>query len=178
MTQYDDITSRYTALYPEVGQAENQIIEILRKMRVAVESELNVLTNEVSDLRIQEGYAIHEPMKFSVDQKTDNDQRSNYGLFQRLYEDMKTKLEQAKIAQELGKDAEKSFIIIDPARVPAKPSKPNRTMIIGGGVVFGLILGLALTMIAELFDTRVRSARDLEMYNLPVIGLLPDVRRE
>jgi len=172
--QYDEVTARYTPLYPEVGKIENQIFEILRKMRVAVQSELNAITTELDDLRDSRTKIVDELMAYSADQHVDTDKESNFNLYRRLYEDMKTKLEQAKITKELGKNAENSFIIIDPPRIPSKPAKPNRPLIIAGGFGFGFILGLALTLAAELFDTRIRTVRDIEEYQLPVIALLPD----
>ena len=176
LSQYDEVTSRYTPLYPEVGKIESQILDNLRKMRVAVDSEVDAITRELEAMRTSRGKIVKELMEYSVDQQVDTDKESNFQLYQRLYEDMKTKLEQAKITRELGRNAENSFIIIDPARVPAKPTKPNRRLIIAGGFVFGFVLGLALTLAAELFDTRIRTVRDVEVYQLPVIALLPDAQ--
>lgn len=175
LQQYDDVSSRYTPLFPEVGKAENQIQDILRKMRVAVESELTGLSAQISELKASRQQTIDELMKYSVDQQEDLSKKSNYNLYQRLYEDMKTKLEQAKITQELGKNAENSFIIIDPARVPAKPSKPNQPLIIAGGGLFSIMLGIAAGLVAEYMDTRMRSLADLEAFHIPVIALLPDL---
>jgi uncharacterized protein involved in exopolysaccharide biosynthesis len=175
MVQYDDVTARYTSIYPEVGKIENQILEILRKMRAAVQSDVSAMTGELNDLKNAKTEATNELMKYSVNENIDTDKKSNYSLYQRLYEDMKSKLEQAKTTRELGKNAANTFIIIDPARVPAKPSKPNKPMIVGAGVFFGLFLGLASALVAEMLDSRIRSPRDLHMYKIPVIAMLPEV---
>ncbi len=177
MSDYDDVTSRYTPRYPEVAKIENQVLDILRKMRVAVQDDLSSMTSELDDLRNSKTTVTDELTKYSVDEKVDTDKKSNYALYQRLYEDMKTKLEQARMTQELGRHAESQFIIIDPARVPAKPSKPNKSMIIGAGMVFGMFLGIAAVLLAEVLDSRVRSVRDLQMYDIPVIALLPEAGR-
>jgi uncharacterized protein involved in exopolysaccharide biosynthesis len=176
--QYEDVSTRYTPLYPEVGKAENDMLEVLRKMRVAVEGERTGLGSQLSELRTRRQQTIDELMKYSVDQQEDMGKKSNYNLYQHLYEDMKTKLEQAKIAQELGKTAENSFIIIDPPRVPAKPAKPNQPMIIAGGGTFGIILGIVAALIAEALDNRVRTAADLEQFRVPVFALLPEVHMD
>ena len=109
-------------------------------------------------------------MNYSVDQQEDVGNKSNYNMYQKLYEDMKTKLEQAKITRDLGKKAEASFIILDPSRIASRPSKPNKALIIGGGAMFGIILGIAVALIAEFMDTRMRTLQDLEIYNLPVVA--------
>ena len=174
LTQYDDVSSRYTPLFPEVGKAESDLLEILRKMRVAVESERNSLTGQIAEIRQSRQRTIDDLMKSSVNQQEDLAKKSNYELYERLYEDMKTKLEQAKITQELGKNAENSFIIIDPPRVPAKPAKPNQALIIAGGSIFSIILGVAGALVAEFLDTRMRSLGDLEAFHVPVIAMLPE----
>lgn len=175
LTQYDDVTARYTSIYPEVGKIENELLEVLRKMRVAVQADIAGISGEINELKNSRTEVTNQLMAYSVDEKLDINKNSNYSLFQRLYEDMKTKLEQAKITRELGKNAENSFIIIDPARIPAKPSKPNKALIIGGGLIFGLFLGIAGALMAEMLDSRVRSPRDLQTYKIPVIALLPEV---
>ena len=171
---YEEVTAKYTPLYPEVEKTEGQFIGILRKMRTAVETEQADLAAQREGLITSRRKTIDELMKSSVDQQEDAGSKSNYNLYQKLYEDMKTKLEQAKITQDLGKTAEDAFIILEAPRVPARPSKPNQTLIVAGGGIFGIILGVGVALIAEFLDTRMRTLRDLEVYQLPVIALLPD----
>jgi len=174
LSRYTEVSLRYTPQYPEVGKIEFEIQELLRRIGVAVQSEITVQTARVQQLQKDRSEIVQELVSTSVDQRVDIDKESYYKLYRQLYEDMKVKLEQAKTAQELGRNAESSFIIIDPARVPAKPSKPNRKLIIGGGFGLGLILGIVSALAAELLDTRVRTPRDIEVYHLPVIALLPE----
>jgi len=176
MSQYDDVTSRYTSRYPEVGKVENQLLEVLRRMRVSVQSQIADFGQQLDGVRTSRNQIFDELMKVSVDEQMDLDKNSNYGLYKKLFEDMKMKLEQAKTAMELGKTGENSFIIIDPAGVPAKPTKPNRPLIIFGGLGLGIVLGIGFSLAAELLDTRIRTVKDVEVYQLPVIALLPEIR--
>jgi uncharacterized protein involved in exopolysaccharide biosynthesis len=176
LTQYDDITTRYTSKYPEVVKTESQILELLKRVRVAVQSELGSLASRMLDLQRTRTQIIDEIMHSSVAQRLDQDKESNYALYRQLYNDMKVKLEQARTAKELGKKAEDAFIIIDPARVPAKPTKPNRLLIILGGLGLGTLLGVLSAGLAELLDTTVRTPSAIEIYQKPIIALLPDGR--
>jgi uncharacterized protein involved in exopolysaccharide biosynthesis len=173
--QYEELSSRYTPLYPDVQKAEGEILAVLRKMRTAVETEQAGVSAQVGELRSSRQRTIGEMMNNSVDQQEDVGNKSNYNMYQKLYEDMKTKLEQAKITRDLGKKAEASFIILDPSRIASRSSKPNRALIIGGGAMFGIILGIAVALIAEFMDTRMRTLRDLEIYDLPIVALLPEI---
>ncbi|HEV2304848.1 MAG TPA: Wzz/FepE/Etk N-terminal domain-containing protein [Candidatus Acidoferrales bacterium] len=54
------------------------------------------------------------------------------------------------------------FSLVDPASLPAKPSSPNHVLISLGGLAFGLVVGLALTILLELTGERIRQEKDLE----------------
>ncbi len=61
------------------------------------------------------------------------------------------------------------------ATAPTGPSSPKiaRNTILGG--VLGLLLGLAITILLERLDRRIREPKDLEaLYNLPLLGVVPE----
>jgi capsular polysaccharide biosynthesis protein len=49
-------------------------------------------------------------------------------------------------------------------------------MLIPAGLGLGFLLGVLAAVLAELFDTTVRLPKDIEIYEKPVIALLPDAR--
>jgi uncharacterized protein involved in exopolysaccharide biosynthesis len=173
LSQYDSVTVRYTDRHPDVERLESRILEFLRRSRILIESEVDALSAQVTDERRRRTETVAEMMNSSVAQREDQDKESNYGLYKQLYNDMKVKLEQARIAQQLGQNAQNQFIIIDPPRVPAKPSKPNRPLIIFGGLALGLLVGIFSAFTGEMVDTTVRSREQLEAYGRPVIAVLP-----
>jgi polysaccharide biosynthesis transport protein len=173
LSQYDSVTTRYTDRHPDVERLESRILEFLKRSRILIESEVAALTTQIADEKRRRSETVEEMMNTSVAQREDQDKESNYGLYKQLYNDMKVKLEQARIAQQLGQNAQNQFIIIDPARIPAKPSKPNRPLIILGGMAVGLLLGIFSAFLGEMVDTTVRSREQLEIYGRPVIGILP-----
>src|SRR5229473_2794970 len=87
------------------------------------------------------------------------------GRLQQDYEILKTQytglLDKEKAAEishalEVHQKGEK-FTILDPAVTPSKPAAPNRMLITIGGLVGGLLLGIALAALAEMYDESVRS---------------------
>lgn len=67
--------------------------------------------------------------------------------------------------------------ILQRATAPSSPAspKPNRSALIGGFA--GLLLGLALTLVREQLDRRVKGATDLgEIFGLPVLANVPTSR--
>jgi hypothetical protein len=85
-----------------------------------------------------------------------------------------------KMAADMASDLEKRqkserFTILDPARVPEKPVKPNRPMLCAMGVAAGLGLGLALIALLELKDDSIRKEEEIVDMGLPIIARIPVV---
>jgi succinoglycan biosynthesis transport protein ExoP len=173
LVKYDESTRRYTSKYPDVEKLQAEILDVLERIRLAVDSELAKLENQRSELETNGAGIVDDIKRSSAIQNSDVDIESNYGIYRKLYDEMKVKLEQAQTTRDLGSRGASQYIILDPAQVPTKPTKPNRTLIIGGGVGLGLLLGILSVIAAELFDTRVRAVSDIERYHKPVIAFIP-----
>jgi capsular exopolysaccharide synthesis family protein len=68
--------------------------------------------------------------------------------------------------------------VVQSAGVPSSPSSPNikRDAAIGAGV--GVLIGLALAFLLDLFDRRIKSGESLEeLYGLPAMASIPLQRR-
>jgi capsular exopolysaccharide synthesis family protein len=83
----------------------------------------------------------------------------------------------AKIAQEkLGHAIPKTAMvrITDPAVPGDSPVKPNKTLNIALGLVFGLLMGIGLAFFIEYLDTSVKTIDDVERaFQAPVLGVIP-----
>jgi capsular exopolysaccharide synthesis family protein len=83
----------------------------------------------------------------------------------------------AKIATEkLGLEIPKSAMvqITDPATPGDAPVKPNKTLNIALGLVFGLVMGIGLAFFIEYLDTSVKTIDDVERaFQAPVLGVIP-----
>ena len=94
---------------------------------------------------------------------------------QAKYNDLIQKQMAAKVAQGLEKEQKgERFTLIDPARLPEKPSKPNRLAIILVGCVLGVAAGAGLAAVREFSDQTVRNP-DLLTFatSLPVLASIP-----
>lgn len=169
----EELARRYTVRYPEVERLEGQIMELLGRIRVSLESELPKQQAQRWELEEKRAGIIDDLKNSSEIQKTDEDKESNYALYRRLYDDMKVKLEQAQTTLDLSARGAGQYIILDPALLPTVPTKPNRALIIGGGVGLGLLIGVLSVIAAELLDTAVRAPVDVERYHKPVIAFIP-----
>jgi succinoglycan biosynthesis transport protein ExoP len=83
------------------------------------------------------------------------------------YNSLLQKQTQSQLATSLGQQQQgQQFHIIDPPKLPDKPSAPNRFLISLVGLALGAAFGLAIATFLELTDVRFRREEDLE-------GILP-----
>lgn len=70
-----------------------------------------------------------------------------------------------------------SVNVIDEAATPEVPSGPNRLLYVAVAAMAGLFAAVAIVVLMDVIDTRVRSAEDVEeMLGLPVIGRIPEMK--
>lgn len=68
-----------------------------------------------------------------------------------------------------------SVKIIDRAKVPVEKNSSSFFLNIAIGVMLGFILTVAIILLAELLDTRIKEEEDLEfLFKLPVLGSITD----
>jgi hypothetical protein len=67
--------------------------------------------------------------------------------------------------------------VLDPARLPEKPSSPDRPKLYLFGLVVALAAGAAWAAAAEYFDRGLRSEEDVRLVlNFPVLATFPNIR--
>lgn len=70
-----------------------------------------------------------------------------------------------------------SVNIVDLASVPNSPSGPNRVLYVAAAFMAGLFAAVAIVVLVDMLDTRVRNAEQVEeLLGLPVIGRIPQVK--
>jgi succinoglycan biosynthesis transport protein ExoP len=83
------------------------------------------------------------------------------------YNSLLQKQTQSQLATSLGQQQQgQQFHIVDPPKLPDKPSAPNRFLISVVGLALGALLGIGIAAFLELTDVRFRQEKDLE-------GILP-----
>ena len=81
----------------------------------------------------------------------------------------------SKVAQQV-MDVQ-SVNAIDEATSPSQPSGPNRPMYCAVAFLAGLFLAIAIVVVADMLNTKVRNGDEIEeMLGLPVIGRMPAIK--
>ena len=70
-----------------------------------------------------------------------------------------------------------SVNIVDEAAAPDQPSGPNRLMYVAVSFLAGLFVAVAIVVLLDMLNTKVRSAEDVEeLLGVPVIGRIPAMK--
>ena len=87
----------------------------------------------------------------------------NHGELTKQFEDLKGKLDQAKLSESLeSRQKGSQFEIVDPANYPLLPAKPNRVAIILVGVMLSLCLGGAMALTVDTVNQKVWTVSEIE----------------
>lgn len=203
LTQEADLSSHYTDDYPDVVAVKRKIADVRKQIAQAaspvtsasgaplpvrespavqqLRAQLRAADMNIADKRQQQaqiennirnyqGRIESSPMVEEQYKQLTRD----YQTAQGFYDDLLNKMNQSKMATDLEKRQEgEQFRILDPANLPDAPFSPKRSLFLGSGAAFGLILGLALAGLFEYRDTTLRSERDIWVFTqLPTLGVI------
>jgi succinoglycan biosynthesis transport protein ExoP len=98
-----------------------------------------------------------------------------FNIAKEAYTRTQAQMEQARMAQSLTQD--KQFLtLIDEPSVPIQPYKPNRILLVLGGLLAGIFLGIATALTIDHFDHRMKTVYQIEtQLNVPVLGSIPSL---
>lgn len=104
----------------------------------------------------------------------------DYDLMKGNYQSLLDKRNQSRMAENLErKQKGEQFKILDPARLPENPVRPDLQRILLIGTFIGLVFGVGLAWYRESVDQCFYTVDDLEgTLNLPVLAEIPSLQKE
>ena len=70
-----------------------------------------------------------------------------------------------------------NVVIIGKGRVPDKPAKPNRNLIILIGLLAGLVSAFGFIFIKDYFNDKIKSPADIQNENINVLAWIPQIEK-
>ena len=104
----------------------------------------------------------------------------DYGQTKEAYQTLLKKREEAQQAENLERRQKgEQFKVVDPARLPDRPFKPNVQQVLLMGLLAGLAAGFGLAFLREQMDRSFRDADDVEAtLGLKVLANIPRIEQE
>ena len=151
-----------------VGEIHDRVLGIMAGLETQVDSKkaaLDALTDSVEKAKQKDQEAATKNQPYYAAKR---DLQQKIDMHKVLY----AKLEAERLDSSLPKTS--MVQLTDPA-VPGKaPVKPNKTVNICLGLVFGLLMGIGLAFFIEYLDTSVKTIDDVERtFQAPVLGVIP-----
>jgi len=176
--QYAQATTQFGPSYPRVVELGNQLKQIESALQTEVRKIAGRIQNEYLTAAERE-----KMLRAALEKQKDeanllNERAIQYNVLKRdvessreLYEGLQQRLKEAGVAAGLRSG---NVTVVDIARPPVRPAKPNIPMNIAAGFLLSLGLGIALAFVQESLDTTVRTPGDIQVAcGLPSLGFIP-----
>jgi polysaccharide chain length determinant protein (PEP-CTERM system associated) len=195
------LKARYSEEYPDVIKTKAEIATLEKKLQeqsnepavqkkpdnpayvalaaqlASVQAEIKSIKRHVEDLdqkrddvrrRLEASPKVEEGYKNLIVERNNT---------QVKYDDLMRKFMEAKVAHGLEKEQMgERFTLIDPARLPEKPVRPNRPAILLIGLILGIASGVGTASLQEASDRSARKTEDLtRMLPFPVLAEIPEI---
>jgi polysaccharide chain length determinant protein (PEP-CTERM system associated) len=152
----------YIALAAQLASVQTEIASVKRQIEDLEHKREDVRRRLEATPKVEEGY------------KNLMVERNNTQV---KYDDLMRKFMEAKVAHGLEQEQMgERFTLIDPARLPEKPVRPNRPAILLIGIVLGIGAGAGTASLLEAFDRSARKTGDLtRAFPFPVLAEIPEI---
>ncbi len=159
--------SRVSSETSSANPAYQEVIRQLKELELTISS----LERRREDLRANKsearGVSEQELMGMERDKRVNED----------IYQSLLRRLENANISQRLGDEGQGGgFKVIDPARLPLKPLKPQPMKVLIATLMLALGAGIGAITLREYLDTSFRSVDDAKKFmKLPILAYVPKI---
>lgn len=177
-TQRAQLSTQFGAGYPKVAEIDNQLKQIDKEI-AAENGRLRVQSHDEYLAALQrENLLIAAFNQQKQEANKLNESAIEYSVLKRdaeanrqLYQDLLQRLKEAGVSAGLRSS---NIRVVDVARVPTGPIKPNVPRNIQFGLLLGLACGIGLAFTLESLDTSIRTIEEISAVStLPALGTIP-----
>jgi len=177
-TQLAQVTTQFGTGYPKVAELSNQLKQVRKELadeEVRMQQQIRdeylaalqretLLTTAFNQQKQEANQLNESAIEYSVLKR---DAEAN----RQLYQDLLQRLKEAGVSAGLRSS---NIRVVDVARIPTSPVKPNVPRNLELGLILGLACGIGLAFTLESLDTSVRSIEEIKAISaLPALGTIP-----
>src|SRR5437588_8825841 len=177
-TRYAQLSTQFGPSYPKVAEIANELLQVQSSIQNESKRIASRLDGEYQSAAQREELLRQALEKQKVEANRLNERSIQYSLLKRdletnqqLYESILQRMKEAGVSAALKSS---NIRVVDPARVPTYPAKPNVPRNLLLGILLGLIAGVGLAFGAEMMDNTVRTPEQVQVVSaLPSLGIVP-----
>lgn len=153
----------------------NPLKQVLQTQIIDIDAEIQTLRSQQNQIRGQIGTlqsrVDHTPIRAIELSKISR----GYEITLKKYQDLLAKSLESELSENMEKKQKgEQFQILDPANFPLKPIRPNRPLIVLGGLFAGIVAGVALAFLWDNLDTSFKRSDEINNYvNVPLLATIP-----
>jgi polysaccharide chain length determinant protein (PEP-CTERM system associated) len=158
----------------------NPFYKEVESQLVATDFEIRRLKDEESKIKAMIGEFHMRIENTSIRELAMTDMTRDYQNLNETYQSLLRKSQEAQTAENLERRQKgEQFKIIDPARIPEKPFKPDIPKILLFGLLMGMGSGFGIAFFREQMDRSFRDAEDLETtLGFKVLANIPKIEKK
>jgi succinoglycan biosynthesis transport protein ExoP len=176
--EYNEALSQYGPNFPKVVRLQAQLKDIeqlIQKENVDTLNRIEIDYREALQRENMLGKALDQQ---KLEANTMAERMVEYNILKReaeasktLYDGLMTKLKEVGISSALQSS---NIRVVDPAMIPAYPSRPAKARNIALSFLVGLVGGIGLALMREYLDNTVKTPDDIEtLARLPSLAVVP-----
>ena len=176
-----ELSNTYGPLHPQMIAANNELESARQAFNRQLDLVISAIENQYRSAQAavaeasREFEAVKDRLR-DLDRKEFNLQRLEREVEtnQQIFEKFQTQFRETDAASGV---QTANARIVEPARQPGGPVKPNKQRSISMAFFLGLVLSIGLAFLLEHLDNTLKGAEDVEnRLQLPVLGLLPQLK--
>src|SRR5579864_5062204 len=177
-TQRAQVTTQFGTGYPKVAELSNQIKQVRAEIAAEEARMQQGIRDEYLAALQRENLLITAFNQQKQEANQLNESAIEYSVLKRdaeanrqLYQDLLQRLKEAGVSAGLRSS---NIRVVDVARTPTSPIKPNVPRNIELGLLLGLACGFGLAFVLESLDTSIRTLEEIgAISSLPALGTIP-----
>jgi tyrosine-protein kinase Etk/Wzc len=173
--QRSDLHQRgFPELNPMIMEIGEEVALVEEKIYRLAKAKVKELETLISDQKVQMD-EFHEELSTHPEEelrliKLTRQRRAN----EEIYELLLKRYKEAQISEAV---ASENVSILDPAIPPSQPMNAGKKKKAVFGFIFGLFLGVGVSLILEIADKSIKTQEDVKRYlKLPILGVIPNVK--
>jgi succinoglycan biosynthesis transport protein ExoP len=176
--QLNELSAKFGSAYPKVAEVSANLETIQSAIHAEAARVAGRVKNDYTIARQVENESQRVYLAEKQQANALNDKTVEYEIVQQeamqrrsLYENLLGRMKQADLTA--GLRASK-ISVVDPARVPSRPAKPNVLLFMAASLAGGLFIGMCVALFRDATDTKIQHLPELEAYfGETALGILP-----